>query len=155
MPEKPAAENPLPEKPVPVPNEAPRLLPERRAIGKVGMLPENIAGALAYVTFVPALLFLFLNPFRKNRFVRFHALQCLLCWGAIFVLIIALKLAGDAVFLIPTAGPLFVGIIDVLAALAAVFVWLVLLAKAIQGERFRLPLLGDFAEQHSGDSASS
>ena len=122
---------------------------------KVGIIPENIAGALAYLTFVPALVFLFLDPFRRNRFVRFHALQCLLCWGAAIVLIIALKLAGDLVFLIPTAGPLFVTIIDVLAALATVLVWLVLLVKAIQGEMFRLPLLGGVAEQYAESSRSA
>jgi len=121
---------------------------ESRADGKVGILPENIAGALAYLTFVPAVVFLFVDPFRRNRFVRFHALQCLLCWVAGIALIIGLKLAGDLVFLIPTAGPLFVTIIDGVAALATVFVWLVLLVKAMQGERFRLPVLGNFAEQY-------
>jgi len=124
-------------------------LPASQAQEKVGILPENVAGASAYLTFVPALVFFFLDPFRRNRFVRFHALQCLLCWAAAILLIIALKLTGDLVFLIPTAGPLLVAIIDVLAGLATLFVWLVLMIKAIQGEMFRLPLLGNFAEQHS------
>jgi len=128
---------------------------ESRTKEKVGILPENIAAAVAYLTFVPAVVFLLLDPFRRNRFVRFHALQCLLCWGAAIVLVIVLKLGGDLVFLIPTAGPLFVTIIDGVAALATLFVWLVLLVKAIQGERFRLPVLGNFAEQYSERSPSA
>src|ERR1700740_2161168 len=45
------------------------------AEGKVGPLPVNLAGALAYFTFVLAIVFLFVNPYRKNRFVRFHSIQ--------------------------------------------------------------------------------
>ena len=47
-----------------------------RAQGKVGVLAENIAGALAYLTFIPAIAFLVLDPYNKNRFARFHSVQC-------------------------------------------------------------------------------
>ena len=57
-----------------------------RAQGKVGVLSENVAGALAYFTILPAILFLFLEPYRKNLFVRFHALQCFLYTAAIVLL---------------------------------------------------------------------
>ena len=40
---------------------------------------------------------------------------------------------------------------DVVAILAAFVIWLVLIVKALQGEPFQLPLLGDFAEQQSGE----
>src|SRR5580765_433971 len=50
--------------------------------GKVGPLTENIAGTLAYFTFIPAIVFLVLDPYNKNRFVRFHSLQCLFLCGA-------------------------------------------------------------------------
>jgi uncharacterized membrane protein len=121
-----------------------------RARGKVGILSENVAGGFAYLTFIPAILFLFLDPYRKNRFVRFHSLQCILLWGAGILLAIALKLAGMLLFIVPVAGPLFVTIMDVLAGLAAIFLWLALVVKALQGEMFKLPWLGEFAEQHAG-----
>ena len=124
--------------------------PQTRAQRKVGPLPVNLAGALAYFTFVPAIVFLFVDPYRKNRFVRFHSIQCLLFSGAVMVLGAALRLAGLVVFLIPLLGPLVVAVVDVVVALAAVFLWLVLVVKSFQGEMFKLPLLGDFAEQHSG-----
>lgn len=124
--------------------------PETSVQGKVGPLPINLAGALAYFTFVPAIVFLFVDPYRKNRFVRFHSIQCLLFSGAVIVLTAALRLAGLVVFLIPLLGPLLVAVVDVVVALAAVLLWLVLVVKAFQGEMFKLPVLGDFAEQHSG-----
>jgi hypothetical protein len=40
-------------------------------------LSDNIAGALAYVTIIPAILFLVLEPHNKNRFIRFHSFQCI------------------------------------------------------------------------------
>src|SRR5690242_12854170 len=55
--------------------------PEVPAKGKVGLLAENIAGALAYFTLIPAIVFLVREPYRRNRFVRFHSVQCLLVWA--------------------------------------------------------------------------
>ena len=126
------------------------LEPKTSAEGKVGPLPVNIAGALAYFTFVPAIVFLFVDPYRKNRFVRFHAIQSLLFSGVVIVLGAALWLAGLGVLLIPRLGPLVVAVVDVVVALGAVLLWNVLVVKAFQGEMFKLPVLGDFAEQHSG-----
>jgi uncharacterized membrane protein len=120
------------------------------ADGKVGPLSANLAGALAYFTFVPAVVFLFVVPYRKDRFARFHAIQCLLFSGAVSVLGVVLWLAGLGVLLIPRLGPLVVAVVDVVVALAAMFLWLVLVVKAFQGEMFKLPVLGDFAERHSG-----
>ncbi|HZC22186.1 MAG TPA: zinc-ribbon domain-containing protein [Candidatus Binatia bacterium] len=116
--------------------------------GKVGPLSVNLAGALAYFTFIPAIVFLLVNPYRKNRFVRFHSIQSLLFCGVIVLLGPALKLPAVVLFLIPVVGPLLVAVVYVVAALAAVLLWLVLVVKAFQGEMFKLPVLGDFAERH-------
>ena len=120
-----------------------------RATGNVGFLPENIAGALAYLSFVPAIVFLVREPYNRNQFVRFHAVQCLLLWATGLLTAAALKLAAMVLFIIPVAGPLFAVLILALAGFAAFVSWLVLLVKALQGEMFKLPMLGDFAEQHS------
>jgi uncharacterized membrane protein len=53
---------------------------------------------------------------------------------------------------IPIVGPLFAWLLVTIAALAALLTWIVLLVKAFQGERFRLPVIGDLAEQYSGSS---
>jgi uncharacterized membrane protein len=120
-----------------------------RAHGKVGALPETLAGALAYFTFIPAIIFLFLEPYRQNRFVRFHSLQCLMLSGTVIAVAAFLRLAGLILFIIPVLGPLLVVLTDIVVALAAVLIWLVLVVKALQGEMFKLPSLGDFAERHA------
>jgi len=127
------------------------LLPEPRAQGTVGVLPENIAGGLAYFTFLPAVVFLLLDPYRKNRFVRFHSLQCLLLWGAAILFAIALKLASVVLFIIPLLGPLLVTIVGAVIVLAGIVIWMVLVIKAFQGEMFKLPILGDVAAQQAGE----
>lgn len=126
------------------------MLPEPRAQGRVGPLPENIAGALAYLTFVPAIVFLLLDPYKKNQFLRFHSVQCLLFCGASVAIGIALKLASVVLFIIPVLGPLLVLLVSVVVGLAAFVIWLVLVVKALQGEMFRLPVLGDIASQSVG-----
>jgi uncharacterized membrane protein len=125
---------------------------EARAQGKVGALPEPIAGALAYLTFIPAIVFLLLEPYKKNPFVRFHSFQCLLLWGAAILVAIALKLGGMLLFIIPVLGPLLVVLVWTVVGLGAVVIWLVLVVKAFQGLMFRLPLLGDFAAQRAAQT---
>lgn len=120
-----------------------------KGTGKVGFFTENIAGALAYLTFIPAIVFLYLDPYSRNRFVRFHAAQCLLLCVAALLIAFALKLAGLLLVIIPLVGPLFMLLISALVALAAFLIWLVLLIKASRGEIFKLPVLGDYAEQQA------
>src|SRR5579863_1913798 len=121
-----------------------------RAQGKVGMLPEAIAGALGYFTFIPATFFLAASPYNRNRFVRFHSLQCLFFTLACLLIGIGIKLASLILFLIPVLGPLLVSLTSIVAVLAAVVLWLVLVVKAFQGEMFMLPVLGELAERQAG-----
>ena len=81
--------------------------------------------------------------------MRFHSFQCLLLWGAGILVAIALKLAGLLLFIIPVLGPLLVVLVSTVVGFGAVVIWLVLVVKALQGQMFRLPLLGDFAAQQA------
>jgi uncharacterized membrane protein len=121
-----------------------------RARGKVGGLPENIAGALAYLTFIPAIVLLVVKPLNKNLFVRFHAIQSLLVSVAGLLITTVIRLAGYVLVLIPTAGPLLVVLLYAVAVFGGLCVWLVLMVKALQGEAFKLPALGSLAEQYAG-----
>ena len=47
------------------------------AAASSGGLTSNVAGALAYLTIIPAIIFLVADPYKQDRFVRFHAFQCL------------------------------------------------------------------------------
>lgn len=111
-------------------------------------MPENIAAAISYVTIVPAVVFLYLEPFRRNRFVRFHALQHLLLFCVALGSAIAAAILWTVLDLIPFMRVLvfpFAGLIS----LAWLFLWLLLVVKAYHHEMFKLPWIGDYAEQWS------
>ena len=120
-----------------------------RAQAKIGIFTENVAGALAYFTFIPATALLLLKPYSRNRFVRFQCLQCLFLTLICLLLGVALKLASPILFRVPLVGPLFVSLVSIVGALAAVVGWLVLVVKAFQGEIFKLPVLGELAERQA------
>jgi uncharacterized membrane protein len=108
-------------------------------------LTDNVAGALAYVTIIPAIVFLVLEPFNRRRFVRFHAFQCLFFAAAWTVLWIGLSFVAHIPFLgwaTVLLWPLF--------SLAGFVIWLILVLKAYQGQMFKLPVIGDMAEQQAG-----
>ena len=56
-----------------------------------------------------------------------------------------LRVVGFVVFFIPMFGPLLVWLVSGMVILAFFVVWVVLVVKALQGEMFKLPLVGDFA----------
>jgi uncharacterized membrane protein len=118
-------------------------VPPGQAVG----LTDNVAGLLCYVLgLITGILFLALAPYNRNKFVRFHALQ------AIFfhVAFIALWFAGIFTgFIVPWALGMVASLMGMLIWLAFVATWVLLMVKAWQGERFKLPVIGDLAEKHA------
>ena len=119
-----------------------------RAQGTVGALKENIAGALAYML-IPAIVFVLLEPYNKNRFVRFHSFQCIFAWVSAIVIGAVLKLVAVVLLIIPFLGHLLAFLIYMVVGLGCFVIWLVLVAKALQGEMFKLPVIGDLAERQA------
>ena len=122
--------------------------PVERAHGMVGMLPETLAGALAYF-FLPAVVFLLVEPYNKNRFVRFHSFQCLGLFLVGVVLGATLRVLGFMLFFVPLIGHALVWLVSMVVGLAFFMGWEELIVKALQGETFKLPVVGDFAEQQT------
>jgi uncharacterized membrane protein len=108
-------------------------------------LTDNVAGALAYVTIIPAIVFLVLEPFNRKRFVRFHAFQSIFFFIAWTVLGIAMAFISHIPFL--GWATLFMW---PLISLAMFVILLILALKAYQGQTFKLPVIGDMAEQQAG-----
>ena len=107
-------------------------------------LTENVAGLLCYVLgWVSGLIFLLIEP--ENKFVRFHAIQSIVTFGSITIISIALRILGC----IPYLGVVFNIAGGVIGFLAFVL-WIVLMVKAVQGTKYKLPWAGDFAEKRSG-----
>jgi len=107
-------------------------------------LQDNIAGALAYVTIIPAILFLVIEPFNKSKFVRFHAFQCLF----LFVVAIVFDIAVRILMMIPVLGVL-VALALIPLSLVFLLLWLFLMFKAFSNQKFKLPIIGDIAEKQA------
>jgi len=115
--------------------------------GPTSRFGDNLAAALAYVSFIPAVILLRLDSYKRNHLVRFHALQSIfLAIAAVFSLIV-LRIVFALLLLIPRFGYFFAWLAVLLTALAGVTVWVVVLIKALQGERFKLPVIGNLAER--------
>jgi len=123
---------------------APGTVPSTLAVPAGAGLADNVAGALAYVTIIPAIVFLVMEPFNRKRFIRFHAFQCLFFAVAWTVLWIGLSLIAH----IPFLGWATL-IIWPLVSLVGFVIWLVLVLKAYQGQMFKLPVIGDMSEQQA------
>ena len=103
--------------------------------GQSAGLQSNLAGALAYL-WITAIIFLLIEPFNRDKFVRFHSFQALFLGLA--------SIAGHIVLsLIPVLGwtlmPLWSLLILVLVVVGAV--------KAYQNQTWHIPLIGEFAEK--------
>ena len=98
-------------------------------------LNENIAGLLCYVLgWVSGIVFLLLE--RESKFVKFHAAQSIIVFGV-------LSVVNSVLGWIPVLG-LIVGIIS---GILAFVLWILLMVKASQGERYKVKWAGDYAER--------
>lgn len=119
-------------------------------------LDENIAALLSYIVhFVSGLIFFFIE--KDSRLVRFHAMQSTIL-GALFfiggmvlmfvwffITIIASQISG----LLGSLVSLVVGLIMFVFFVAIAVGWIMGMVKAFQGQYFKLPVIGNFAEKFS------
>ncbi|HEX4582605.1 MAG TPA: DUF4870 domain-containing protein [Acidobacteriaceae bacterium] len=106
-------------------------------------LSDNAAAAIAYLTFIPAIIFLLLEPYSKKPFVRFHAMQCLGLTVASVVLHFAI-----AMLVVILHG--FTFMLSTLVSLGFFVLWLICIVSAAQGKWFKVPVIGDFAQKQAG-----
>jgi uncharacterized membrane protein len=99
---------------------------------------DNTAGALAYVTIIPAIIFLVAAPYNANSYIRFHA------WQSIFL--------GIAAFAVSVIGviPILGWIVFAFGMIIIFIAWIIALLKALKGERYKLPIIGNLAEKQAG-----
>ena len=100
----------------------------------VGLEP-NVASLLCYVLgWITGIVFFILE--KENKLVRFHALQSIIVFGALCIV-------SGLLGWIPIVGGFFGAVIGIVAFV----LWIVLMVKAYQGEKYKIPLAGDFAEK--------
>ena len=112
--------------------------------GKGTNLEPNVAGLLCYlVGWISGLVFFLIE--KDDDFVRFHAMQSIIVFGAITVVNILLYI----LWVIPGIGWIFGALLATILWVLAIVLWIILMVKAYQGERFKLPIAGDLAEKYS------
>ena len=115
-------------------------------------LTPNVAGALAYlVGAITGILFLVIDPFKNDRFVRFHAFQSIffnLAWIAFWIVWSILGLMLSAV----SHGLFFIIQlpINLLISIGGFCLWIYLMYTAYQGKTFQLPVIGALAASQAG-----
>jgi uncharacterized membrane protein len=107
-------------------------------------LTDNVAGMLAYITIIPAIIFLVLEPYNRSRFIRFHSFQSIFFCVAVIAISIALTIFG----FIPVIGLILLPV-HLLFGVGVFAVWIILMLKANQGQMFKLPIIGDIAEKQT------
>ena len=101
-------------------------------------LEDNTAGILCYVLgWISGIVFLIIE--RESSFVKYHAIQSILVFGAITVISALLGW-------IPILGL----IIRIAIGILAFVLWIMLMVKASRGERYKIKWAGDYAERWAG-----
>jgi len=100
-------------------------------------LPEHIAGLLCYLLgWVSGLVFYLLE--KQSDFVKFHATQSIIVFGA-------LTLTSIVLGSVPFIGMLLAPLLSILA----LALWIILMIRAFQHVRYKLPWAGDLAEKYA------
>ncbi len=126
-------------------------IPSSGATGSKTM-DTNVVGALTYLAgFVTGTVFLVLDPYKSNSFVRFHAFQSIffnVAWFAFWIVWMVLS---------AVLTPLTAGVFGLIAlplmlifTVAGFGIWIFLMYQAYQQKLFRLPIVGTFAAEHAG-----
>ena len=115
-------------------------------------MDTNVVGALTYLAgFVTGIVFLVLDPYKSNSFVRFHAFQSIffnVAWIAFWIVWMILS---------AVLTPLTAGIFGLIAlplmlifTVAGFGIWIFLMYQAYQQKLFKLPIVGKFAAEQAG-----
>jgi uncharacterized membrane protein len=113
-------------------------------------LADNIAAALCYLLGVlTGILFLVLEPYNRNRTIRFHAFQSIFVWIAAVALFIGLSIVGFALLAIPFIGAFISLLLHLGLGVGMLILWIMLMYKAYNNERWVLPIIGPLAEKQA------
>ena len=108
-------------------------------------LSESAASGIAYLTFIPAIIFLVVAPYNTNPNVKFHAWQSIflsVAWFAIWIVLVIIGVIPFLNFLDLILFPL--------AGLGFLILWVIVLIQAFQGKRFTIPVIGPLAAKQAG-----
>ncbi len=124
--------------------------PPAVAVVQSAAMEENLVSALCYlVGWITGVIFLVLAPYNQNRTIRFHAFQSIFLNVAIIPVWIALGIISVILRFIPVLGVMVTMLIWPLFGLGYLCLWIFLMYKAYNKEKFVLPLIGPLAEKQA------
>jgi uncharacterized membrane protein len=103
-------------------------------------LTDNVAGALAYIPII-GLIFLLIEPYNRNKLIRFHSFQSLFLVAVVIVFNILLGVLAGMMFSMYFLWSLI--------HLAEVVLWLFMMFKTFSGVKVVLPVIGPIAEKQA------
>ncbi len=118
--------------------------------GEARVPQSHLIAALSYLLFfVTGLIFLYVEPYNRDDFVRFHARQSIgfsVAWFAIHVVL------GVFVAVLPQFLSVILSVVLELIDIALAVYWIFLMYKAYNGERYRIPELADIVDSIAGSA---
>ncbi|SPE26758.1 conserved membrane hypothetical protein [Candidatus Sulfopaludibacter sp. SbA3] len=113
-----------------------------------GAMADNVASTLCYALgFITGIIFLVLEPYNKNKAVRFHAFQSIFLSVVAIGVRIVLSIVMTALWSL--SGVFFSFALGSLVSLAFFILWLYMLISTYQGKTVVLPIIGPFAQQQA------
>lgn len=117
--------------------------------GKGTGLAPNVASLLCYIC-MPITSIIFMMIEKENKDVQFHAWQGTIVGVAYIVFVIVLNILTMILSAIAGFLAMIFSVLGMVIALGVCVVWVILMVKAYQGERWKLPYIGDIAEKKAG-----
>lgn len=100
---------------------------------------RNLVAAVSYfLLFITGIVILLVE--NEDKFVRFHAMQSTVVFGGLFIASIIFNVLLSPIELLAT-------LINTIIWIAILIIWLTSMIKAYQGQMFKWPVAGDFAEK--------
>jgi uncharacterized membrane protein len=115
-------------------------------------MSSNVAGLLCYILgFISGIIFLVIEPYKNDKFVRFHAFQSIFFNVAVIVFWIAYMIVASILGFV-SMGLLaaVMGLVGLLISLAILAYWIYLMYEAYNNVLYKIPFIGDLAAKQVG-----
>ena len=131
---------------------APASAPSATPVPTSAPMTNNVAGMLCYILgILTGIVFLVLEPYKNNRFVRFHAFQSIFFWAVCFGFWMIWSFVIVSMLFTPGLGMWgFISLVGLVVRLGMFAGWIFLMYKAYNNEEFKLPIIGDLAAKQAG-----
>ncbi len=123
--------------------------PTQSSGSKGSGLAPNVASMLCYVC-MPITSIIFLLIEKENKDVQFHAWQGTTFGVAYILLIVVLQILAAILGAIASVIGVIFGLLIPIIGIVAFVLWIICLVKAYQGERWKIPYIGNFAASKAG-----